>query len=309
MDPETEWERMISLYVSHRVPEFALALMVYPATMHMMQSASVAHTLDHTGKLRDRPHRRFQDGNDFLVAWMIEGISSPAGRAAAQRLNRIHGAIAARTPHLPGNFDDVDDFIHPLVLLATFADRLQVSLGLPGLPRHMKTAWHHWARAVFRLLERQSGPLADEAFPEDWQAMEEFARAFDARPREATESGRRVATAMMDFFADRWFPAPLRAFGRDVTRCLAGERVCRLHGVGWMSPRRERSVRLVLALLFRAHRLLPDHRTPLPERLRRTRLGDAQLRSLEPYPYRRLPSGPRLEVRRRAVRGRARNAS
>jgi hypothetical protein len=27
MDPDTDWERMISLYVGHRVPEFALAMM------------------------------------------------------------------------------------------------------------------------------------------------------------------------------------------------------------------------------------------------------------------------------------------
>jgi hypothetical protein len=290
MDPDTEWERMISLYVSHRIPEFALAMMIYPATMHMMQSAVGAATLHHTGKLEAKPHRRFQDGNDFLVAWMVDGVSSVAGRRAAERLNRIHRAVAARTPHLPGNFDDIDDFVHPLVLLATFAHRIQTSLGLAGMPEHMKTAWHHWARAVFRLLERESGPLAGDAFPEDWNAMEEFAAKFDSRPYEPTESGHRVATAMMHFFAERWFPAPLRAFGRDLTRYLAGERVCRLHRIGWMSPRRERLIRLFLRTLFHARRVLPDARTPLAERLRRTRRTNAQLIGLEPY-SRKAPFG------------------
>ncbi|MEU6347710.1 oxygenase MpaB family protein [Streptomyces sp. NPDC047072] len=261
LDPESDWERMIALYVGHRVPEFALAMTIHPGTMHMMQPSLVSATLAHTGKLETRPLRRFRDGNAFLTAWMIDGVSSEAGRRAAARLNRMHRSIARRTPHLPGNFDDVDDFVYPLVLLATFGDRLQTSLGLPGLSDPMKTAWHHWARALFRLLERESGPLADEAFPEDWDAMTEFAAKFDARPYEPTESGHRVATAMMNFFADHWFPAPLRPFARDLTRYLAGERVCRLHGIGWMPPHRERLIRTFLKAAFRAQRLLPDRRT------------------------------------------------
>jgi len=101
--------------------------------------------------------------------------------------------------------------------------------------------------------------------------MTEFAAKFGSRPYEQTESGHRVAIAMMDFFAERWFPTPFREFGRDLTRCLAGERVCRLHRIGWMSPRRERAVRVFLKSAFRAQRVLPDYRTPLPERLRWTR--------------------------------------
>jgi hypothetical protein len=288
LNPETDWERMISLYVSHRVPEFALAMMVYPGTMRMMQPGMASATLAHTAKLETRPHRRFQDGNDFLMAWMADGLSSTAGRRAAERLNRLHSGIAKRTPQLPGNFDEIDDFVYPLVLLATFGDRLQTSLGLPGASEPMKTAWHRWAQALFRLLERESGPLADEAFPEDWNAMTEFALKFDSRPYEQTESGHRVATAMMDFFSERWFPAPFRAFGRDLTRYLAGERVCRLHRIGWISPGRERLVRVFLKSAFRAQRLLPDYRTPLPERLQRTRRTHAQLKKLEPD---RAPSG------------------
>ncbi|KPI32864.1 Protein of unknown function DUF2236 [Actinobacteria bacterium OV320] len=278
MDPETDWERMISLYIGHRVPEFALAMMIYPGTMRMMQPSRTAATLAHTGKLETRPHRRFQDGNSFLMAWMVNGLSSAEGRSAAERLNRLHRAVARGTPQLPGNFDDIDDFIYPLVLLATFGDRLQTSLGLPGTSEPMKIAWHRWAQTLFRLLERESGPLAEEAFPEDWTAMTEFAAKFEDRPYEQTESGRRVATAMMDFFAERWFPPPLRAFGRDVTRCLAGERVCRLHRIGWMSPGRERVVRFFLKSAFRAQVLVPDYRTPLPERLRRRALVASERR-------------------------------
>ncbi|MFK0150628.1 DUF2236 domain-containing protein [Streptomyces sp. NPDC090499] len=269
LDPEADWERMISLYVAYGIPEFALAATLYPGTMRMMQPGATAATLAHTAKLTTRPERRYQDANRFLMAWMVDGLSSEAGRAAADRLNRIHLAIAAATPHLPGNFDDTDDFVYPLVLLATYGDRLQTSLGLPGTSDAMKTAWHRWAQTLFRLLERESGPLADECFPESWEAMTEFALEFDGRPYEPTEAGHAVATAMMDYFAERWFPAPLRAFGRDLTRCLAGERVCRLHRIGRLGPGRERVVRLFLKSAFRALRLLPDYRTPLPERVRR----------------------------------------
>ncbi|MGW0999657.1 DUF2236 domain-containing protein [Streptomyces sp. NPDC002523] len=283
LDPDVDWERMISLYVGHCVPSFALAMMIYPGTMRMMQPNNGSATLAHTAKLKTRPHRRFQDGNDLLVAWMVDGPSSAAGRKAAERLNRLHMGIARTTPHLPNNFDDVDDFIYPIVLVATFGDRLQTSLGLPGTSERTKRAWHHWALALFRLLERESGPLADEAFPEDWAAMIEFAIKFEARPFEQTVSGHHVATAMMDFFATHWFPAPFRGFGRDLTRYLAGERVCRLHRIGWLSSRRERLIKALLRTAFRAMRFLPDYRTPLPQRLQRGRYTHAQLKKLEPY--------------------------
>ncbi|MFE7446446.1 DUF2236 domain-containing protein [Streptomyces chartreusis] len=283
LDPDADWERMISLYVGYRVPEFALAMMIYPATMRMMQPSLGSATLAHTAKLETRPHRRFQDGNDLLVAWMVDGPSSAAGRKAADRLNRIHMGIARSTPHLPGNFDDVDDFIYPLVLVATSSDRLQTSLGLPGTSEHMKRAWYLWARTLFSMLERESGPLAVEEFPGDWNEMIEFAAKFEARPYEQSESGHRVATAMMEFFAARWFPAPVRGFGRDLTRYLAGERVCRLHRIGWISPRRERLIRIFLRTAFGAQCLLPDYRTPLPERLQRSRHTNAQLKTLETH--------------------------
>ncbi|MEW1776026.1 DUF2236 domain-containing protein [Streptomyces sp. NPDC086777] len=215
LDPATDRERVISLYVGYRIPEFALAATLCPGTMGMMRTAATAATPAHTGKLTTRPGRRFRDADRFLTAWMVDGLSSEAGRAAADRLNRIRPAIAGATPHLPGDFDDTGDFVRPLVLLAPYGDRQQTSLGPPGTSGPMKTACHRWAQTLFRLLERESGPLADERFPEDWDAMTEFAEKFDARPHEPTEAGHAVATAMTDHFAERWFPVPLRAFGRS----------------------------------------------------------------------------------------------
>jgi len=48
-----------------------------------------------------------------------------------------------------------------------------------------------------------------------------------------------------------------------------------------MSPRRERVVRAFLKSAFRGQRLLPDHRTPLPERLDKKRRTPAQFREHE----------------------------
>lgn len=271
LDPDVDWERMISLHVGHQVPVLGLAMMVYPGTMRMMQPAAGAETLAATGKLVRHPDRRFDDGNQYLTAWLVDGVSSAAGRRASERLNRVHHAADRATPHLPGNFDRLDDFVYPLVLLATSEDRLRTSLGLPPTGERMKIAWHRWAQTLFRHLERASGPLADEAFPEDWHAMTEFAMTFDARPYEPTPAGYRVAAAMSDHFAARWFPAPLRWFGRDLTRYLVGERVARLHRIGWPSPWRVRLVRLALRSAFRVQAVLPDYRTPLPVRIRRVR--------------------------------------
>nr|WP_253268044.1 hypothetical protein [Streptomyces asoensis] len=78
---------------------------------------------------------------DILTAWTVDGLSSEAGGRAAERLNRIHLAVARGTPHPPGSFDDVDDPVCPPVLPATFGDRLETSLGVPGASEDMKTAF------------------------------------------------------------------------------------------------------------------------------------------------------------------------
>lgn len=51
---------------------------------------------------------------------------------------------------------------------------------LVGTSEPMKTAWHRWAQALFRLPERDSGPLTDAAFPQDSNAVIEFAAEFDS---------------------------------------------------------------------------------------------------------------------------------
>jgi hypothetical protein len=278
MDPEVDWAEMVSLYARYRLTEFQVAFMIYPATMRMMQPHHVSATFGHTGKLVDRPYRRFQDGNDFLIAWMVDGPESEKGRQSIVDLNRMHLGIARATPQLPGNFDQIDDFVYPLALIATTEHRLAVSLGLPGPSSAMRTAWYHWAKAVYRQLERESGPLAEESFPESFEALAEFTDRFDERAYEPTEAGHRVAVAMVGHFVERWFPRPLRPVARDLTRYLAGERLCRLHGLGWPSPPRERFARLVLKTALRVRARLPDNRTPLHERLSRTRLTENELR-------------------------------
>ncbi|MFC3654968.1 DUF2236 domain-containing protein [Xanthomonas hyacinthi] len=239
--------------------------------------------MNYTRKLELKPHRRFQDGNDYFMAWMVDGPSSSKGREAISRLNHMHMAIAKATPGLPGNFDDVDDFIFPLAMLATFGHNLQKSLGLPGLPGYMQVAWHHWAAAVFRQFERESGPLTNAAFPRDFAALQAFYRQFDARAYEQTETGHIVASAMLDFFAERWFPRPLRWLGRDICRYLAGERVCNLHRIGWLSPGRRKLVELILKRALARQPRASDEIVPLTEKLEKTRLSNDQLKALEPY--------------------------
>lgn len=113
--------------------------------------------------------------------------------------------------------------------------------------------------------------------------MVAFVEEFEARPYEETVTGHRVANAMLNFFAENWFPRPLHPFARDLTRYLAGERVCRLHGIGWPGPLRTRLVRVFLKTVFRLQGLLPDPRTPLTARLKKSRLSNGQLKTMEPY--------------------------
>src|SRR5262249_7733522 len=68
--------------------------------------------------------------------------------------------------------------------------------------------------------QHMAGLFVDEdgskilGFPADWNSLIAYIEDFESRPWPPTESGMMVTQAILDQFAYRWFPAPLRGLGR-----------------------------------------------------------------------------------------------
>ncbi|MFF5010462.1 DUF2236 domain-containing protein [Streptomyces phaeochromogenes] len=262
LDPEVDYEKIISLIVGYQLNEFVLNLSYAVSFMNVIQASHGSETLMHTRKVVDHQQKRFDDSLDYLVEWYVLGPSHERVRKSVTRLNRRHMAIAKQ---LPGYFADHDDFIQPLALMALFSHRLRISVGLPGMPDNLQVAFHHWLRDLSKLFETETGPI--QGFPEDFDGIVTFAEKFENRDYPTTEHGRTSAAALVQQFVERWFPRPLRPAGRTIVLTVTPEKVRRVHGLPDPNPVGARLVRLGFRLLLSAQeRFLPDSSTLISER-------------------------------------------
>ncbi|WP_217567245.1 hypothetical protein [Streptomyces sp. GbtcB7] len=262
LDPEVDYEKIIGLIVGYQLNEFVLNLSYAVSFMNVIQASHGSETLMHTRKVTDHQQKRFDDSLDYLVEWYVLGPSHPDVRKSITRLNRRHMALARQ---LPGNFADHDDFIQPLALMALFSHRLRIDVGLSGMPDNLRIAFHHWLRDLSKLFETETGPI--RGFPDDFDGIVAFAEKFEDRDYPTTEHGRVAAAALVQQFAERWFPRPLWPLGRAIVLAVTPEKVRGVHGLPHPNRVAARLVRWGFRLLLGAQeRFLPDSTTLISER-------------------------------------------
>jgi len=231
LDPETDYERIISIFAQYSLDMMALHFTVLTGTMHNIQPATGAETLAYTNKIIRRPAKRNEDGLAFFWTWFGKGPSHPDTAASIERLNQIHMNIARK---LPGNFSHNDEFIYTLAMIGIFNYRLFRRLGLPEMPDYLKIAMHHELRGIASHFRGEHGPL--HSFPETFDGLVEFVKEFDAREYEPSPVAKDVCEAMMADFSTRWFPKGLRWFGRAMMIYGSEEKVLKRYGVKTLNP-------------------------------------------------------------------------
>ena len=231
MDPETQYEEIISLFMQYTSDMFALHYTVVTGTMHNILPRSGAETLAYTNKIVRRPMKRNEDGLAFFWIWFGKGPSHPDTIASVKRLNQIHMQVAKQ---LPGNFSHNDEFVYTLAMIGIFNDRLLKKLGLGGMPEKLKIAMHHELRDLSKLFMTEGGLVHD--FPEDFQGLHRFCEDFENRRGSYTSAATDVCNAMIADFATRWFPKPLQWFGRAMMIYGAQDVVIRQHRLKPLSP-------------------------------------------------------------------------
>ncbi|MER6079299.1 DUF2236 domain-containing protein [Streptomyces sp. NPDC001833] len=266
LDPETEYEQIIRLMGDYQLNATVLDLVVSASTIHNIIHPRGSETLAHTGKVVHRRDRRAEDGYEFFWTWFANGPSSDVVKESVARLNRIHLGIARR---LPGNFSHNEDFVFTLCQLGVFNQRLRNLLGLPGMPDHVKIAFHHWLRDMSALFVGEHGPVT--GFPEDFDGMLAYVEDYESQPYEHSENGLIVSEGIVQGFVERNFPKPLWPFGRAMILTVVPERIRRLHRLPDPDRRLATVARLLLRTRMRLQELLPDPRHAASQRYFRER--------------------------------------
>ncbi len=232
LDPVKDADEVarLSLVVLHGNAALTYALFTV-AFMKQVAVPTMARILHRrgTGDIVRFPVRRNDDTIVFFGQLLDHGPDSETGAAWIERLNEIHAHFPIRN----------DDSLYTLATLALDPHALTSSLGRsPFTPVELDAHWHFW-RAVAR---RQH--LTD--IPETRHGLATWAAAYERAEYAASPEGRAVTDALVDAFAERVLPRPLRPLAIDIISTVSPPALREVHGMPDPHPVVRRAVRVAV---------------------------------------------------------------
>ncbi|HBF80676.1 MAG TPA: DUF2236 domain-containing protein [Streptomyces sp.] len=206
--------------------------------------------LDRTQEFERHGQKRYDDTVLFGYEMTAEGFESERARAAARRLNRIHGRY--RIPN--------EDYLYVLATTVVGPKRWIDRFGWrPLCPQEVQ--------ALAEAGRRTAAMMGIAGAPDTYAGFEELLDSYERAMFAYDPANRRVATATFRVMA-HWYPAPLRPLVARLSLALLDEPLLRALGF----PPQPRWVRLAAEHLLRARALgvglLPARPRWLPSRPR-----------------------------------------
>jgi hypothetical protein len=214
---------------------------------------SISKLLDRTGEFAHCGQKRYDDTVALLREIARDGPSSPRGRAAIKRMNRIHGAYDISN----------DDLVYVLATFVVVPVRWIGRYGWRDLTAGEIRAAVNYYRELGRLMGIHQIP----------PTYAEFAGYLDAYEREHhsfTEANRRLAVSLIEVIG-AWFPPPVRPLARDCIAAALDQPLRRVLGLPEPSGLARAGVHVALRSRAALVRLFPP--------LRRRRSVARRLRS------------------------------
>jgi hypothetical protein len=243
LDPVADHQRIVLLstrcdfpFDTTRALEFALyRTFCVPA---------IASLLDRTGEFTRRPQRRYDD-TDLLVSEVLEwGYDSDRGRAALERINRLHAPYPIRN----------DLYLYVLSTFIFEPIRWNARFGWRPLCREERLALFHFWRAVGARMHIRD-------IPDDYDAFERFNVAYERDHFRPTPAATRVGSATRDMMLG-WFPRWLRPVARTALYALMDEPMRQAFGFPRPNALARGLVLLALRLRAKVLQYLPARRGP-----------------------------------------------
>ena len=234
LDPATDYEAIWRLTSSYGLNDFALNLVYAHLFPHFYLPPHGSRPLwdGGDGKVVERALQRVEDTIRNNLLWWFHGPSHPKTRQSVAGVNKLHAYHARRHP---GDFAHAEDYVFTLAFSAASLHRFNLKVGLPGYTDKQKVAAHlFWQHMAELFVDEHSGKIL--GFPPDWDSLIAYIEDFESRPWPSTESGAMVTQAVLDQFAYRWFPAPLRGLGRAMAASTLHPNCWKTHKVAVPAP-------------------------------------------------------------------------
>lgn len=264
LDPYEDYELIWTLSTSYNYGDFILNVL-YTLGMpnFTMPPETSAMLTENTGKVIKMQQKRMIDTNQTFWQWFEYGPSHPNVRRSLTTVNQIHMALNKKYPgHYPAR-----DFIYTCVWIGVALHRLKLALGLPAWTETQQIACHLYWKNLCGQFHSQEGQIED--FPNSFDEMLSHAEEYEARPWGQSESGKQLAEAITQQFANCWFPWGTRWAGRQFVLTMQAPKtreVMQMSDPNWlMSKLIPKGVWLVFWL---KDRVLPDAKLTTPARMR-----------------------------------------
>ncbi|MCZ4587601.1 hypothetical protein O4328_28600 [Rhodococcus opacus] len=266
LDPYTDYADIWKLSTCYYVNDFMMNYLYTSAFTHFILPPYGGETVVKTGKVIKHQDTRADDTLHHFWIWFEHGPNSNETAQSVGDVNKIHAALWKR---MPGNFAHDDDFVYAMCWLAVEMHRLRLRVGLAGYTEQQKIAFHKYCYELSKLFVSENGPITDQV-PDSFEGMLEFADKYEATNWEHSPEGQLAAEALIDQFANRWFPRGARWIGRSMMLSLLDEPCRRVHRIP--TPNRF-TIKFFefgfKSILWAKEKVLPDPKMTTPERHRR----------------------------------------
>lgn len=249
LDPVRDHQRIVHLDACYEFP-FDTTRSLELAFFRTFAVPSIAELLASTGEFTERALKRYDDTDLLISTFAEEGHDSPVGRSAIRRMNQIHGRFPIAN----------EDFLYVLSTLVLEPFRWNERFG-------WRRASEAERVATFEFWRRVAALMTIKGVPPSYEELERFNVAFERERFGYTESGHRIATAMIGMFVGRVPGLPHRLGARGIY-ALLDEPLLDALGLPHPTGPERRAVETILRLRARGVRALPSRRRPR----RRTRI-------------------------------------
>jgi hypothetical protein len=268
LDPEVDYEEIWKLSTCYYVNDFMMNFLYTTGMPHFILPPHGGETVTRggSGKVIKQQDKREKDTADHFWTWFEFGPSKVETQVSMDKVNKIHAEIWKR---MPGNFSHIDDFIYTMCWIGADMHRLRLRIGLSGFTEKQQIACHRFWLEIAKLFVCETGPIVQD-FPANFQGMLDYMERYEAVQYEFSPEGAQACEALLEQFANRWFPKGFRWFGRNMILSMLDEPIRRTHRLKKPDPvtikLNEFGLKMVL---WGKERVLPDPKITTPEKHRR----------------------------------------
>jgi len=167
---------------------------------------TIGRLLGRTHEFTKRTQKRYDD-TDLILGEIIEdGYDSPRGKAALERLNKIHGMF---------NISN-EDFIYVLTTFVVEPYKWVERFGYRGMTMKEKIATHKFWYEVGKRMHIKD-------IPESFEGMVKFGEEYEKEYFGYSKGGHEVAVATESLFLGWYLPKALHGIGRPFVRAIMDE--------------------------------------------------------------------------------------